>query len=73
MRARSEVIVSAGALNTPRLLQISGIGPGEHLQSIGVDVVVNLPGEARSIGQILRVHIERAGPHSVWGQVAEES
>jgi tRNA A37 methylthiotransferase MiaB len=37
------------------------------------NVVVNLPGEARSIGQILRVHIERAGPHSVWGQVAEES
>jgi tRNA-2-methylthio-N6-dimethylallyladenosine synthase len=37
------------------------------------NVVVNLPGEARSIGQIVRVHIERAGPHSVWGQVAEES
>jgi len=37
------------------------------------NVVVNLPGEARSIGQIVRVHIERAGPHSVWGQLAEES
>ena len=44
VRARREVIVSAGALNTPRLLQISGIGAGELLQSIGVDVVANLPG-----------------------------
>ena len=37
------------------------------------NIVVNLPGEARSIGQLVPVHIERAGPHSVWGQVAEES
>jgi tRNA A37 methylthiotransferase MiaB len=37
------------------------------------NVVVNFPGEVRSIGHIVRVHIERAGPHSVWGQVAEES
>ena len=44
VRARAEVIVSAGALNTPRLLQISGIGPADHLRSIGVDVKANLPG-----------------------------
>lgn len=44
VRARREVIVSAGALNTPRLLQISGIGAAEHLRAIGVPVKVNLPG-----------------------------
>lgn len=44
VRARREVIVSAGALNTPRLLQISGIGEASHLQSIGVPVQVELPG-----------------------------
>ncbi|WP_433705283.1 GMC family oxidoreductase [Paraburkholderia sacchari] len=44
VRARREVIVSAGALNTPRLLQISGIGAADHLRSIGVKVAVNLPG-----------------------------
>ncbi|WP_321800478.1 GMC family oxidoreductase [Caballeronia sp. J97] len=44
VRARREVIVSSGALNTPRLLQISGIGCADHLRSIGVDVEVNLPG-----------------------------
>ena len=35
------------------------------------NVVVNLPGEASSIGQTVRVRIERAGPHSVWGQPEE--
>ncbi|WP_322050118.1 GMC family oxidoreductase [Paraburkholderia bannensis] len=44
VRARREVIVCAGALNTPRLLQISGIGAADHLHSIGVKVAVNLPG-----------------------------
>jgi choline dehydrogenase len=44
VRARREVIVSTGALNTPRLLQISGIGSADHLRSIGVKVEVNLPG-----------------------------
>ncbi len=44
VRARREVIVTAGALNTPRLLQISGIGDSQHLRSIGVKPLVHLPG-----------------------------
>jgi choline dehydrogenase len=43
-RAAREVILSGGAINSPQLLQISGIGPGEHLKSIGVDVLVDAPG-----------------------------
>jgi choline dehydrogenase len=44
VRADREVIVSGGAINSPHLLQISGIGPGKHLQSIGVPVRHDLPG-----------------------------
>ena len=44
MRASREVIVSGGTVNSPHLLQISGIGPAAHLQSLGVPVVHDLPG-----------------------------
>lgn len=50
--AKREVIVCAGALNTPRLLQISGIGNPGHLKSIGVDVQHALAG----VGENLRDH-----------------
>ena len=52
LTAAREVIVSGGTINSPHLLQISGIGEGDHLQSIGVDVVHNLPG----VGCNLRDH-----------------
>ena len=44
IKAHREVIVSSGSIASPHLLQISGIGPGAHLKSIGVDVVHDLPG-----------------------------
>ena len=44
LRARREVIVSSGTINSPHLLQISGIGPAAHLKSIGIDVRHDLPG-----------------------------
>ncbi len=44
IRARREVIVSSGSVNSPHLLQISGIGPAEHLKSIGVEVRHDLAG-----------------------------
>ena len=50
-RARREVIVSAGALNTPKLLQLSGIGPADVLGGIGVPVVRDLP-----VGRNFRDH-----------------
>jgi choline dehydrogenase len=52
LRAAREVIVSGGTINSPHLLQISGVGPAEHLKSIGVEVVHDLPG----VGANLRDH-----------------
>jgi choline dehydrogenase len=49
LTAAREVIVSGGTINSPQLLQISGIGPGEHLKSIGVDVVHDLPGVGHNL------------------------
>lgn len=44
LRARAEVLLCAGALQTPQLLQLSGVGPAAHLQSRGVPVVHDLAG-----------------------------
>jgi len=51
-RAAAEVVLSGGAVNTPQLLMLSGIGPAEHLRGVGVDVVHDLPG----VGQGLQDH-----------------
>lgn len=53
-RARREVILSAGALQTPQLLQLSGIGPGELLQQLGIKMVHELKG----VGQNLIDHVQ---------------
>ena len=50
--ADGEVVLSGGAINSPQLLMLSGIGPGAHLREVGVDVVVDLPG----VGQNLHDH-----------------
>ncbi len=47
--AGREVIVAGGAVNSPHLLQVSGIGPAEHLRSIGVEVLHDSPGVGRNL------------------------
>ncbi|GAA0188781.1 GMC family oxidoreductase [Glutamicibacter creatinolyticus] len=54
LNARREVIVSAGAIDSPKLLMLSGIGPAEHLSQVGVQVVVDAPG----VGEHLQDHPE---------------
>jgi choline dehydrogenase-like flavoprotein len=44
LRAEREVILSGGAINSPQLLQLSGIGDGDHLRSLGIKVVHELKG-----------------------------
>ena len=51
---RRDVILSAGALHTPQLLQVSGIGPGALLQKYGIAVVHDLPG----VGENLMDHVQ---------------
>lgn len=52
--ARREVILAAGALQSPQLLQLSGIGPGAQLQKLGIPVVSDLPG----VGANLQDHYQ---------------
>ncbi|MFY8082466.1 MAG: GMC family oxidoreductase [Rubrivivax sp.] len=54
LTARREVLLSAGALQSPQLLMLSGVGPGAHLQAQGLPVVHDLPG----VGQHLHDHID---------------
>lgn len=62
-RARREVILSAGALMSPVLLQRSGIGPAALLRAVGVEVVVDSP----NVGEGMREHLSFSMPHRLVG------
>ncbi|MEE8243953.1 MAG: GMC family oxidoreductase N-terminal domain-containing protein [Pseudomonadales bacterium] len=54
IEARREVILAAGAIGSPQLLQLSGVGPGELLQSKGIEVLHDVPG----VGENLHDHLQ---------------
>ena len=56
--ASREVILSGGAVNTPQLLMLSGIGDGNHLQRFGIDVVQDLKGVGRNLQDHLDCSIQ---------------
>ena len=53
-KARREVILCGGAINSPQLLKLSGIGPAAELRALGIDVVADRPG----VGENLQDHLE---------------
>lgn len=67
--ARREVIVSAGAVNSPQLLMLSGIGPKEHLQSLGIPVIVDNAAVGSNLHDHPFSHIVFAMNESVGGEI----
>ncbi|HEY1360693.1 MAG TPA: choline dehydrogenase [Xanthobacteraceae bacterium] len=55
---RGEVVVAAGAFNSPQLLQLSGLGPAPLLQSFGIDVVAEMPGVGADLQDHLQVRMQ---------------
>jgi len=60
-----EVILCGGAINTPQLLQLSGIGDRQHLAGVGVDLVHHLPGVGENLQDHLEVYIQYASKQPV--------
>ncbi len=56
-RVEREVILSGGAVNSPQLLLLSGIGPADELRAVGVEPVVDLPGVGRNLSDHLAAGI----------------
>ncbi|MBP2321780.1 choline dehydrogenase [Kibdelosporangium banguiense] len=60
-----EIILSGGAINTPQLLQLSGIGNASELQALGIDVVNDLPGVGENLQDHLEVYVQHASKKPV--------
>ena len=58
IRCRQEVILSAGAIESPKLLMLSGIGPAEHLREHGINLIQHLPGVGRNLQDHVNVNIQ---------------
>jgi len=64
-RAERELILSGGAYNSPQILMLSGIGPADHLRSVGITPVHDLPG----VGQNLAEHPNVLNDYKVRGTI----
>ena len=66
-RAEQEVVVASGAIGSPRLLLLSGIGPADELQAVGIRPVHDLPGVGKNLQDHIDVYVinELAGPYSL--------
>ena len=59
VRARREVILAASAINSPKLLLLSGVGPAEELREAGLDVLADRPGVGRNLQDHLEVYFQQ--------------
>ncbi|MGI9332604.1 MAG: GMC family oxidoreductase, partial [Gammaproteobacteria bacterium] len=66
-RAQREVIVAAGAIGSPKLMMLSGVGRAQHLSELGIEVVHDLPGVGRNLNDHFGIDIvyELRGPTSL--------
>jgi choline dehydrogenase len=55
--ARREVVLSGGAINTPQMLMLSGIGPRQELQRHGIPVLADIPGVGQNLQDLSLIHI----------------
>jgi choline dehydrogenase-like flavoprotein len=76
-RCRGEIVLAAGAIGTPHLMQLSGIGPAARLQALGIPVVADRPGVGENLHDHLQVRLiyQVTGAktlneiyHSFWGR-----
>ena len=65
LSASKEVIISASAINSPKLLLLSGIGPASELKSKGITVVANRPGVGKNLQDHLELYIQMASKKPV--------
>ena len=63
--AAGEVILCGGAINSPQLLQLTGIGDPEHLRPLGIDVIADLPGVGANMQDHLEVYIQHESKQPV--------
>jgi choline dehydrogenase len=76
LRAQAEVILAAGAINSPKILMLSGIGPGKHLVEKGIPVVADRAGVGRNLQDHLELYVQYAAKEpvslnpywSLWGK-----
>ena len=68
IRAQAEVIVAASAINSPKLLMLSGIGPAAHLAEHGIDVIADRAGVGQNLQDHLELYVQMAGKgrHSLY-------
>ena len=62
LSARREIVLCAGATNSPQLLMLSGIGPQDHLREMGIDLVHDLPGVGAHLQDHPTVHVAMENP-----------
>ncbi|WP_417207103.1 choline dehydrogenase [Antarctobacter sp.] len=65
IRARGEVILAASAINSPKLLMLSGIGPGAHLAEHGIEVLADRAGVGQNLQDHLELYIQMAATQPV--------
>ena len=65
LRARAEVILAASSINSPKLLMLSGIGPGAHLSEHGIEVVADRPGVGGNLQDHLEVYFQIASKRPI--------